>query len=368
MTPQDLALADSILDRQITLFRFAAGERAAILRILKQMEEELVELLFYSGKPLTEIGRADKARLLKQAQAAIEQFYGEAQGAMAASLVEVGRLEAAATVAGLEMALQGAIVPSLPTATVLKRIVDTTLIQGAPSADWWKRQAGDVAFRFQTAVAQGLAQAETNAQIISRVRGTGQGFSMVEGKRIYNYTGGVMQVSRANAAALVQTSVAAVANRARMDTFMANQDVIKGVRQLSTLDSHTTPICVAYSGASWSLPDYRPTDGTKLPFNGGTPRHFNCRSICTPITRTFKELGLDLPEFPGTTRSASGGPVAADTTFEAFLTRKGPAYADELLGPGRAQLWRDKKITLQQLLDQNGRPLTLKELRKRYDR
>jgi hypothetical protein len=88
----------------------------------------------------------------------------------------------------------------------------------------------------------------------------------------------------------------------------------------------------------------------------------------TPVTKTFKELGIDLPEFPGTTRSASGGPVAADMSFDSFIKRKGPAFADELLGPGRAQLWREKKITLSQLLDQLGRPLTLKELKRLYTR
>jgi hypothetical protein len=39
-----------------------------------------------------------------------------------------------------------------------------------------------------------------------------------------------------------------------------------------------------------------------------------------------------------------------------------------MLGKGRAELWRDGKITLQQLLDQRGNPLTLQQLRQRYDR
>ena len=366
MTPKDLDIADAILERQITLFRFTAAERAAVLRILKQLEEELVELLFYSGKPLTDIGREDKARLLRQAQKVIERLYGEVSDSMAETMREVGTIEAAALAKSVEVALQGAYEPALPTPAYLKRLADNTLIEGAPSKEWWNRHAGDLAFKFKNAVAQGLAAAETNAQIITRVRGSATGFSMVEGKRVYNYAGGVLQATRANAAALVQTSVAAVANAARRDFFDDNLDVIKGVRQLSTLDSHTTPICVAYSGGAWSLPDRKPIEGTKLPYNGGTPRHWNCRSVEVPITKTFRELGLDIDEFPATTRAATGGPVAANTTFEAFLQRKGPAFTDELLGPGRAQMWRDGTITLQQLLDQSGRPLTLKELRKRY--
>ncbi len=370
-TSKDDQLADDILARQIMLFRYTASEKARVLAILKRMEEDLVELLFNSGTKLTTLDRADKARLLAQAQKLIADYYGETSDTVAANLATLGQVEAGATAKSLGEAFQGAIVPALPSAAVFRRLVDATLIQGAPSADWWKRQAGDVAFRFKSAVAQGLAQAETNDQIIRRVRGRAAGFSMVDGKRVYRYTGGVMEVARNNAAALVQTSVQAIANQSRMDTFEANADVIKGYRQLSTLDGHTTLECIAYSGAEWDIKK-QPIAPTTLPFVSpkgsisGTPRHWNCRSLITVITKTFRELGLDIPEFLPTTRSATGGPVSAALEFGAFLTRKGKAFTDDLLGPGRADLWRARKITLPQLLDQTGRPLTLEQLRKRY--
>jgi hypothetical protein len=367
---KDDQIADELIARQITLFRFASGERGRILAILRQMEDDLVELLFYSGKKLTDIGREDKARLLRQAQAVINEYYGKAGDQVGESLAGLAHLEAEAYAATLATAFRSAIEPALPTEAVLRKLAGDTLIQGAPSADWWKRQAGDVAFRFKTAVAQGLAQSETNDQIIRRIRGSATGFTMVDGKRVYTYAGGVMDIARHNAAALVQTSVQAVANAARRETMLANDDVVKGLRQVSTLDGHTTKTCVAYSGAAWSLPGYKPTAPNKLPYNGGTPRHWNCRSVEIPITRTFRELGIDLPEFDpaSTTRSAHGGPIAADMSFNAFLRRKPDSFADDLLGPGRAQLWRDRKITLQQLLDQNGRELSLAELRRLYGR
>jgi hypothetical protein len=370
MTKDD-ALADEVITQQLSLFRFTASERAAVLSLLRTMEENLVEILFNSGRALTDTSREDKARLLRQAQAVIEDYYGQASDRADTQLADLARVEAAAHVASLETAFQGAISPSLPTATVLRKLVDNTLIQGAPSADWWARQAGDTAFRFKNAVAQGIAQAETNDQIIRRIRGNAVGYQVVDGTRVYTYAGGVMDVTRANAAALVQTSVQAVAAAARRSVNEANLDVIKGVRQVSTLDGHTTPVCIAYSQAAWKLPGYVPERPNNLPYNGGVPRHWNCRSIEIPVTRTFKELGIDLPEFdPSTTsRSATGGPVAADMSFGAFLKRqeqKGPSFVDDLLGPGRAQLWRDGKITLRDLVDQKGRPLTLAELRKRY--
>lgn len=368
MSEKDDILADGIITRQIQLLRFTAGTRGKVLEILRRMEEELTEKLFYSGRKLTEIGREDLARLLRQTTDLIEQYYSEAADYMGGELTALGRVEAVAVAASLDSAFRGAVTPSLPTEAYFRRLADNTLIQGAPSAAWWKQQSEQTAFRFSNEVRQGLAQAETNAQITQRIMGRATGYSVIDGKRVYRYAGGAMDVERRNAAALVQTSVQAVANTARMDTFTANQDVIKGVRHISTLDSHTTTRCVAFNQLAWEIPGHKPIPPNKFPYHGGTPIHWNCRSIMLPVTKTFRELGIDMDEFDPstTTRSANGGPVAADLSFGAYLKRKPDSFVDDLLGPGRAQLWRDGKIKLPQLLDQTGRPLTLKELRKKY--
>lgn len=347
---REQALADNLLGRHIDIFRFDASERQKVLRILKTMEEDLIDLLL--NAQLTEVGRADKATLLRQAQAVIADYYGRAGTEVDRSLGELGRLEAAATGADLKTAFAGLVDVQLPPESYFKKLVSETLIQGSPSAQWWQRQAADVQFRFANEVRQGLAQAETNAQLIRRIRGSAG-------------VPGLMDAPRRNVAALVQTSVATVANSARMASFDANADLVKGVHQLSTLDSHTSTTCVAYSGGEWDM-QRKPINGTKLPFNGGPPRHFNCRSVLTPLLKTFREMGLDIPEPARTTRASSDGQIAATTTFEQFLDRKGAAFTDDLLGPGRAELWRDKKITLQQLLDQTGRPLSLEALQAKY--
>jgi hypothetical protein len=172
---------------------------------------------------------------------------------------------------------------------------------------------------------------------------------------------GIMETARRNAATLVQTSVQAVANDARRNTFQANTDVISGIQQVSTLDSHTSITCISYSGEKWDL-EYKPLGPKKLPYNNGCPRHMNCRSLEVPITKSFKELGLKLKDPAFTTRASDEGQIDADISFDKFLKRKGKAYQDGMLGKGRADLWRAKKITLKDLVDANGRPLTLAEL------
>ncbi len=349
---KDQQLADDLIGRQLDIFRFTASERQAVLRILKRMEEDLIELLFNSGKPLTDLSRADKARLLAQAQAVIEQYYAVAGGHAVEGLRGLARFEVAQAAATLRAAFAGMIEPGLPTEGYMRVLIRDTLVQGAPSAEWWERQAGDTAFRFANEVRQGLTAGETNAQIVSRI---------VER---------LMGVSRTNAYGLVATSVQTVASAARFETFKENEDVIKGYRQLSTLDGHTTPVCLAYSGLEWSK-DLKPVGHDKefISDKGpptGTPRHWGCRSLITPVTKTFKELGIDIPEFKASTRAASGGPVSSDTTMKQYLDRRTPAQLADQLGAGKAELYRNGKITLAQLVDQTGRELTLEQLRAKY--
>ena len=238
---------------------------------------------------------------------------------------------------------------SLPSEATLKALVNGSLIEGAPSAKWWAKQSDDLAFKFSNQVRQGVAQNETVQQIVRRIAGS---------KKLG--IPGIMDVSRRNASALVHTSIQQVSNDARMATFKENSDVVKGMRQLSTFDSKTSEICMSYSGAEWDL-DGVPINGNTLPYGGGCPRHFNCRSLTVPITLTFKELGLDVPEVKGT-RASDLGQIKSDTTFDEFLKRHDAAYQDDLLGPGRAKLFRDGKLTMSDLMGQHDRPLSLKQL------
>jgi hypothetical protein len=146
-----------------------------------------------------------------------------------------------------------------------------------------------------------------------------------------------------------------------MAFFKENEEIYKGYRQISTLDTLTSVICISYSGAEWDL-NLKPINGAPA-YNGGCPRHPNCRSVVVAITKTFRELGVNIDEIKKTTRASDEGQIAASTTFDQFLARKSQKQQDEMLGKGKAQLWRDGKITLRDLLDQSGRPLTLEELK-----
>lgn len=334
-------IADSLLSHNLDLLRLNAGMRLDALKVLKRLERELVSRL--SAGTLTEYSKAAADYLLASVKAVTQKYYADISAKADEALAGMSQVQQQVVRTALaEVGYGAALAPATHFATALTDV----LIQGAPSKDWWAKQADDVAFKFSNAVRQGIVQGKTNGDIIREVRT-------------------VMDVGRANAAALVQTSVQQVANSSLIETFKQNADVIKGMMQLSTLDSHTTDVCMAYNGAEWDL-DEEPMGDTKLPFNGGPPRHWNCRSVLVPITKSFAELGMNAPEMQGGARASTDGPVAANTTFGDFLERKGKAFQDEMLGKGRAELWRNGTITLPQLLDQKGNPLTLAELKAKY--
>jgi hypothetical protein len=76
-----------------------------------------------------------------------------------------------------------------------------------------------------------------------------------------------------------------------------------------------------------------------------------------------------MDELSDNTRASMEGQVN-DKTFADWLKRKtetDPTFADRTLGKGRAELWRNNKITMDQMIS-GGKPLSLAELKAKYDK
>ncbi|NSX15992.1 phage head morphogenesis protein [Cupriavidus taiwanensis] len=346
-------LAALAVERQLDLNRVIGHEANLVLTVMESLLDD-VEVKI-GARPLTEYQKARLNQLLSDVRDLVADRYETLQGDLFDDLRDLAQQEARWVLSSTNGAVGVDLMRALAPTSTLKALVDTGLFQGAPLGDWLDRQVADTAFRFANEIRLGVATGETNAKIVQRIGGsTRKGLI------------GVVETSRRNADALVRTAVQTVSTRARNLTWQANDDIVKGKQQVSTLDGRTTDTCIAYAGASWNL-ENKPINGTKLPYNGGVPRHWGCRSTEIPILKTFRELGLDADEFTPTTRASMDGQVSADLTFADFLAGKSTAFQNEVLGKGRAALWREGKITLQQLLDQRGNPLTLDQLRAKYD-
>lgn len=341
-----MSVSDQLLDltiiRQLLLERVVAGQSVQLNKQLNDIAAALEKQL--KGKELSEYQgrRLDKAIAELKAIVRINP----------PDLADLGTAEAQFFVDA--MASVG-IEAALPSAAAINDISRSALIQGATIGDWFSRLNENTRFDLERTIKNGVSLGLTNSQIAKTLIGTG------------DKGGEPIAKSRRDAMAITRTAVQTVAKDARLASLEANSDIIKEVQWVSTLDSRTSDICIVRSGKLWTYPDFKPVNHS-IPWNGGPPAHWNCRSTFIPITKSFEELtgGKIKDTVEPSTRASMDGTVAGDLTFDQFLRGKPPEFADEMLGNGRAELWRSGKITLNQLLDQRGNPLTLAELRSRY--
>jgi hypothetical protein len=384
-------LLEALLASGVKMLRVEAEMKAKVLALLVMMQKDLVAVIANAGE-LSEIGKAARNAVLGDSNALIADYYGRAQ--LEVDLFGVAEVESMMVRNALgsvisraapgEISAEVRLGLGMPTEGYLRKLASDVLIQGSPAKNWWLRQAQDTQFKLANEIRIGAAQGETNAQIIKRI--VGQEARVVPAPAakappavpdaptspgvtpkpvappapaapvVEPGVPGIMPLAKKNAAAIVQTSIATVAAAARRATLELNKDVTDGFMQVSTLDSHTSLTCIAYSGASWNW-EYEPINGNDLPWNGGVPRHWNCRSGEIAIMKSLRDMGIDMDDPEPTQRASAAGPISAKTTFADFLKAMGPAYQDETLGPGRAELFRAGKLSPRDLVDMSGRPL-----------
>ena len=163
-------IAEMFLVHSLNLLRFSAGTQDKILALMGAMSRELTAKLNAAGE-IESFGKQRMAALLRESNAVIASHYTGMQAEMTRNLTGMVRIEADYTAKVLTQGLKIELGAKLPPANYLEKLVGDTLIKGAPSADWWKRQALDTQFRFASQVRLGAAQGETTSQIVSRVLG-----------------------------------------------------------------------------------------------------------------------------------------------------------------------------------------------------
>jgi SPP1 gp7 family putative phage head morphogenesis protein len=339
-----MSVSDQILDltiiRQLLLQRVIAGQSAEVNKQLDAVAAALQKQL--KGKELTEY---QGKRLTK----AIDEL----KNIVNVKKPDLSDLATAEATFFRDAMVNVGIDAVLPPVAALEGIAQSSLIQGATIGDWFARLNESARFDIERVVKNGVLLGQTNAQIAKELIGIG------------DKGGQPIAKARRDAMAITRTAVQTVANDTRVASLEANANIIKAVQWVSTLDSRTSEICMARSGKTWTYPEFKPI-GHKIPWNGGPPAHWNCRSTFIPITKSFEELtgGKIKDTIEPSTRASMDGVVAGDLTFDQFLKNKPVEFADKMLGKGRAELWRSGKITLNQLLDQRGNPLTLAQLKR----
>ncbi len=228
--------------------------------------------------------------------------------------------------------------------------------QGRLLSEWMSGLETDKATRIRDAVRMGYVEGPTTDQIMQRVRGT----------RAKGYSDGIIEIDRRNLESVVRTAVSHTAATTREAFNQANADLIKALQWDSVLDSRTTEICMLRDGKQYTNTVPHKPIGHSLPYLGGPGKaHWCCRSCETPVTKSFKELGIDIEDVPPSDRASMDGAVPAQTTYATWLQGQSAARQDEILGPTRGKLLRQGGLTLDKFANDKGHWLTLDQLRDR---
>lgn len=265
----------AILKNSLDLMRYEAGLRTEILAMLTQLGRELVGELAQAGldTPRTDWQRARLRALLDGAQKRIGEGFSDIADHHALNLADAAEASANSLVVALNDAVGVELLQGVKwTPELLKGLVDGTLIEGAPSADWWARQSVDLQEAFADQMRQGILRGETVGQMTARVRD-------------------LQMISARNAEALVRTSALAVNNAAQLAAYQENADIIDKLQWTATLDPRTCLVAgTPVSTPSGTVPVESLTVGAEVVGGSGVPR----RVADTMERQTRKTLKVTL--------------------------------------------------------------------------
>ncbi|MDP8184399.1 minor capsid protein [Phocoenobacter skyensis] len=336
-------IAEELTDRKILHFRYDANLRKLVYPKLNKLQKEIVRKLSAVG--VETIKKRELNNFLKEVKEIINETYAEINTEQQSELSEFLSVEHEHLSGIYNNAVGYDLINQMPEYK-LNALKKAPLIAGTPLQEWWSKQGNDYSRKFQGIVRQGLLNGKQTSEIITELKN-------------------VANIQRRNAETLVITAVGKVADTAHEALKDENADLLQGEEHLSTLDTRTSTVCQLRDGKRWSL-DKKPV-GHSIPY-ARPPLHPRCRSILQMWFKSWKELGYDdLEELDSGTRASEDGQVKSSMNYEDWLKGKTKAQQDEILGKGKADLWRRNVITFSDMLDQTGRPLTLTELQRKFN-
>lgn len=269
----------------------------------------------------------------------IRTRFAETYATLRERLVDVGKTESAAWIKAFSRIVPINISYDVPSAATIRQLVVARPFENALLKSWVDGLSTRAYKGAERTITAGMVEGKAVGDIVADLQRS------------------VVRTTRDQAEALVRTAVNHVSTQTREATFAENSDVVAEVQWVSVLDARTTIICMSRDGKRYAV-----NDGPR------PPAHFNCRSTTVPITKSWEELGIKgLKELPASTRASMDGQVAEKTTYEEWLRGKSKTLQNEILGPRRAELFRDNKLSLKDMVNAStGRPFTLEQLRKRY--
>lgn len=348
-------IQDDFISKQVDLERVSEGTRREVAGVLNRLNKRILGLI--AGAQIKSNGQLLKSGLNdlfdELTDLVDKTFSNQVRKIFEKDLKNVSRASRMQTKGTINKTAGVELVDVKTGFPEAQKDFNALNIEGVNISDQIERQALSTAQRFIDRVNRGVSEGLGVDDIVRSVRGT----------QANNFKDGVISISKNDASRLVRTSVNKISNDAALAAFQDNTDVVKYIQQISTLDSRTSDICKAYDSLLWDAKTLEPV-GHSLPYRGGPPRHWNCRSVIVPVTYSLDELGISTRkknQVEGNTegtRKSFDGNVPEGTTYEEWLRKQPESVQIEALGREKWELWNEGKLNFRQLVNQSGNPLT----------
>jgi len=332
---------DEVLTGILKTLRKAQGEAQATLGrwMLSQFQVERTEALLSEFDSLTLAMRLQLTGDIRDAAAVA----GEWATAEHVSITSFGGL-----VAGFNnVAL---------TADQFRSFFDTEPLGGKLLAEW-------VDAAFDSTAKAGMLE-ELQSGVLQ-----GEGYS-----KLVRRLGSDFELTQREAITLARTYVQSANVTAQEAVYAANADIVDRVKWTSTLENGfsksgrgTCMVCASLDGKEFARDSHPPC-----------PRHPRCRCLLVPVTKSWKDLGLDLPELENAARpytkrpdqniDAGGKRTIEEVGFHdgdygSWLEKQPESVQNNAVGPKRAAMLRAGQVTMHDLTDDAGNLRTIEQLR-----
>jgi len=353
-------IANELIALTAQMPRFEAGIVRQLRRSFQAFQSDmLAEVIKFDVTGVEAMSYREKRALalVESVKSLTAASYKDLNKQLDGELIAVAETTSSAYISITNSVAQAELLTKTLDSSQLNYLVKNSVIDGATSKEWWAKQAKDTQFKFNAAIQDGIIKGEPIDVIVRNIRGT----------KALNFNDGFMNTAYNNARALTQTSVANVANGARIATIQANDDVVDGIQWVATLDGKTTAICRSLDGLAWDL-NYKPIKHSqRWP---GTTAHWNERSTQVGYIKAFDKLPPAKRKLLEGTRASIDGQVAESTNYNDWLRTKNktnPAFVRETLGPGKYEIWLEKDLSMTDMVSQSNNPLTVKQLKAKFN-
>lgn len=316
------SLHERIADRHIDILAYSRGLESASQRRVRALAKEVAAVL--AGVDLSRMSRREINALIARVARAIDSTYLMIGNEVDRDLV----------------AMMAATTPSLARMAGSRKRrapkIEEVLVLGATTSELWAASS--------TGVKRSVARSLRLAAITEQRDAAESLFAR----------GGVLDKAARDARSNTQLATLG-AETAIKKAIATEASLISGYRFSSMFDSKTCLKCAAMDGELFDR-DMVARNESVRPI-GAAPLHHGCRCVMVP----------ELPEEgPASAIPGPDGKVSRGMTFEEWISKKSKRYQEAYFGRGRYELWQKGEITLSDLINGQGRIVTLDELRRKY--